>query len=608
MKIDNSFIEKDKRNFIYVSLLILLCLFSTLVNRIPADYIVMSGDKHFPVNIEKSYSRYYFEWGNFAGDGYITPGEHADILHNGFYYILNLFGLPDNQKQNVKYFLFLFFSGLSIYLSIGILFGKQVTPISKFILAIFYTFNHFTLDAATSMGIYFTYFDLYIFLPLIFTFFLRGIIDRKMHFLILSGIFVMFSVGGFNSPAFLIVLFLLLGITILCCWILGIIKLKQVFISIPVFILFLMLISFYILPYLNSLYSATIIGQSQNFEDLKRWILWQSTPVLELFRFSRGYPIFPKFYPYNNPFQGLFTLLSFYPIIIISLAFLLVRKKRNWLLILSGILFIIFIFGSAKATLSEGLSYFIFALPVLWALRSSDKFFIVLPLITSIFLYYLLEECVQKLKSNKIRILFYSIIAGIILMYPAPFYLGKFHQNVSINHVWGYKYDTMVKTPEYYKDLANYVNSDKSYSKILSMPYTGQIGIGWVLYPKWKYIGVDYTTLYFNNPVFSPVDTFGQFRYAKYLHQNPDLGGNTLVNLARLRGIRYLIVNKDVDDEYIVSFRKSFEDAEEDFIFVNSFGNLELYRMLPDRELPVIYNANLNIKKNLNMQQSIITH
>lgn len=587
------FLNKGKQHYLYIALLLVLVLLSTIINQLPEGFIIAHGDHAFFPEITKNYPRLFYLWGNTVnGDGAPVGGDPSTILQQGFFYVLDSLGVSDTQKQNTKYFLFLFLSGISAYLAVGLFFRDKVKPLTQFIVSIFYAFNGLTVLYVSYIGAYLTVHDLHIFLPLIWALFVRGLMDRRYSYLVLSTVLVFFSVGGFQNPAFLLLFLLLLLGTVLFLWLTRMISLRQVLISFAVLFSYLSVIGFYSFHLFYYLLNPPATLRADNVAalgDMKAWIEANARPVIDNFRFVfASVDNFPDVFPYTYLPKEVFVFLSFYPAFFMVLAFLFVknRKDKIWL-IFFGSLYLIIVLFTAKQLLLKKVALFIFTLPIFNVLRSWDKFMALLPFVYAMALSILLRHF-EDLKP-RMRAGILIVIAFIILVYPLPFFVGKFHVTFNRSHLWGYRYNTMVKMPQYYKNIARYVNKDTDYYKIVTMPYGGEIGKGWVLYPKWKYIGVDFTTLYLNNPTLSPVETPYQFGYARYLQENPKEGKEVFLNLVRIKGVRYLIVNKDVGDEYIMSFNKFFAGVRKDFVFVKSFGNLDLYKIMPEKELPVLY-------------------
>ncbi len=591
-----------KQNIVYISLLFFICLLSAWVNRLPEDYIIAQGDHIASINIKEVFSRQLYLWNNIT-NGAGTIADPSYLLHYCLYFFLDLLGFSDSQKMSIKFFIFIFSSAFFTYLAIGIFFKSKVSPATQFIIALFYTFNTIALLLSVSTGSYLGYMDFYCFFPLVWVLFARGLIDRNKQYLLLSVLFFFLSSPGFKNIAYAVLILIFLGLTVLFLWGTRLIDLKRVLLAGVVFSGYIASISF-ILAGNVILFLDIVRGNLpdlaiSNTSTVKQWIIGSSQPPLYLFNFFSGWNGFPK--DYFGPISNiLYKVLTFYPSFILGLSLILStffiknRTEKLWLFFFS-IMFLLVIFGSAKAKLSESLSLFIFSLPLLNIFKSWDKFFVFQPFFIAMLFYFLLEYFNQTFKNKNLKVLVYSGLILIIIFCSTPFFIGKLHRNFSMSHLWGYEYSVIVKTPDYYKEIAQKVNSEHGFFKILYMPYSKTIGEGWTGYPKWKFIGKDHTVLFFNNPVYSPIVSGFNFYFAKQMHTDPQKAEGGFVEMARINGIRYLIVNKDVIREHLMTFKYFDREIEENFIFIKSFGNLDLYRLSSDEELPVMYSPDNNV-------------
>jgi hypothetical protein len=566
-----------------------LTLFATWRNLLPANYIVENGDHVFILpNAKISFFKFFFVWGNVTNGAGVPGPDPATILHRGFFYLLGLAGFSNTLKQDINFFLFIFLSGLSAYIAVGLFFKEKVKSITQFVVAIFYAFNGLTILFFSYSGAYLSSHDLHIFLPLIWVLFTKGLIDRKNNYLAWSVLLFFLSVSGFQNPAYMLLLFLFLLSTVAYCFINKVINSSQVWTSFLILFLYLAVIAFYSIHLisfiLNPPVELTAGGSVESIEAAKSWLLANARPVISALRFVFYVDNYPDMFPYASLLKPFFVFLSFYPAIFALLALLIRKKDRLWMNFFA-LMFVVIALLQAKQLLLGNFAYTLFMLPIINVLRSWDKFLVLFPFIYAMLIAFLMIK-IQSLKAKKILT---GVIILIILIYPLPFFIGKFHVTFERSFLWRYKYNTIVKTPSYYAKMGDYINRDKGYYKNLTMPYGGVIGTGWVLYPKWKFLGADYTTLYLNNPTFSPVEIKYQFKYAKKIQEDKELGQEAFVNLVRLNGIRYLIFNKDVEDVYIAEFDDVFKEVRKNFTFEKNFGNLDIYRLNKEKELPVIY-------------------
>lgn len=584
---------KYSTHLIFLGLLLVLVIFSTIINQLPQGFIIANGDHAFFPQIDRNYYRFFYLWGNtINGDGTQVGGDPSMIVQQGMYYILEHLGVSDTNKQNIRYFIFLFFSGLSAYLALGLFFRWRIRPIVQFIGALFYVFNGLTILFVSYTGAYLTVHDLHIMLPIVWALFTRGLTDKKYDYLALSAIIVLVFVGSFQNPAFLLLFLLFMIGTAAFCWVTGQIGIRQVVAASITLFAYLAICAFYtahLFYYLLNPPESLKTNSAVAATALKTWIEANARPVIGNLRFVFC-PVnnFPDLFPYKNLPKVIWTYLSFYPflLLIMSLALIKDKKDRAWALGFSAA-FVMIVIMTAKQLLLKQLGIFIFMLPIINVLRSWDKLMALLPFIYMMMIVLGLRGLERH--KPRIRQVSYVIMIALLLIYPLPFFAGRFHTTFNYGFMWGYKYDPLVKLPGYYQEIAEYVNKDHEPYKIVTMPYTGEVGAGWVLYPKWKYFGVDFTTIMFDNPVLSPVDVPNQFRPAKRFHEDPSLGRKIFLDLTRLKGIRYMVVNNDVGDEFMNPFEKMLSGINEEFIFQRSFGKLDLYRIKPGLELPVIF-------------------
>ena len=553
--------------------------------------IVATGDGIFPANSIASFSRFFYLWDdNNPGAGALTPSYPAFIPHAGLFYIMSLFGFADNQIQTTNFFLILFFTAVSAYAGFWLLFkNNRQNALFCFVISVFYTFNHFMLDASLSLASYLMYYEIYIFLPIMWAAFVKGVQSGSLKWIVVSAFLAVISVSGYSNPAFLLALFLFFTLTAFFLFLFGGITAENFFKGLLFIPITGTALSFYLLPYANFYITKTIYSQLQPAENLREWIKGQSAPIIELLRLSRGWPIFPTHFPYKSIFflKPVFIFLSFYPAVFLVAGSFFYKKQHRWLFATASGLLFVYIFGAAKAKISIFLSQIIFSAPLMCALRSVDKFYVFLPFIFALFLALFLDGVFSNNKFSAFKKkTIVSILTGVILLYAFPFFRGGFHRDVSFNHVWNYEFDTMVKVPGYYEAAGNYLKLKQGSFKILNMPYTGRIGTGWVLYPKWKYIGVDFTTLYFYpKPVLNPIENQYQFGLALPFHLRPEQGSRLLTPMAKLYGVRYMIMHRDVRPQYQEPFEKVLKDTKNDWDKIAVFGDLEIYELRDTRPL-----------------------
>ena len=611
-RLDGSELKKKsvKLHLVCIFLIFVISIFSTYVNSVDEGYIVSGADYPFIQDIQHHAQDLGYVWSS-AGRG---EGSSERIISAVFRYYTSLFldklGFSDSFKVNFFFFAFVFLSAMSIYFALGFFVNFKVNPLALLSIALFYSFNSFTIDGFRSSTLYHSLYDLYIFLPLIWSFFLRGIIDSKTKYLIFSGFFVLLSVSGFSNPAFLISLFLFLGLNILVCYFLRLVKAKSLLIMPLVFLFFITIMSFYTLPLVYELRSGSPykgMAEEMAVQDVIRTASSQQK-LSNIARLQIADPdySFPNYFPYlsgNSFAKNAFILFSYAPFLFVVFALIFVRDDKKKFVILFGILWALFFFATAKAAVPiiGEVSVAIFSKSLLKTLRNPDKTLIFVPFIYGVMIFFLLRSLLphkSKLvadvdKYQRIKRGLFVVIFATIVLYPLPFFLGKFQENVFSLETRNTKYNFRVKVPADYRKMANFINKDKGAFKIMHMPFGGRGGrpySGWLAFDKWNYLGSDTVKYLFRNPVIQPTYRIGYFDYGEYLQNRPDKK-DYFVYLSRQFGVRYLIVDDNVGSRYIDPFQIMIKryDLDNDFKYVTRFGGLKLYKIRSDKELPVLY-------------------
>mgnify|MGYP003690200703 CR=1 FL=1 len=408
--------------------------------------------------------------------------------------------------------------------------------------------------------------------------------DHKTHYLIYAAVLVFVFISGFSNPAFLVGCFGLVTLHELLSIRMQNYKIKALKLSLFYTLIFLLL-SPYLLSYIYNLFSIGLGSLAVIFspDDTIAWARWTKVSFVNIFRLNFiPMSTYPDNYSYDSAVVRWVSILFSYAVMAaLIISVLIGRKGMKKSSINLMIIVIVIIFYASYMRLHDGMLKLFFSLPLSFSLRSPEK----LTIFLNSFLFLTLASnlnWVGILQWQK-KVLYFLLLAALIE--PLPFWLGKFHDNVSINKVWNKQYNTMVKIPDSYREIANYLNNyDTGYYKILSMPYTGQIGIGWSLRKPWKFIGFDTTTQYFNNPVFLPIDGEANFNFAIKLDADPfHFGLNEFVFELQKRGIKYLIVDRNVGDmNNLMRFDSFFKGQEKYFEFVVAFENLTLYKLKDD--------------------------
>ena len=601
----------QRQHLFCISIIFILSVWSAYVNRVPDGYIISGADFPFISDIQHHMQDLRYTWSNIGrGEGSSDERIVSAVFRYTLLYSLDTLGFSETHKVNFLFFSFVFLSAISVYLALGFFMNFKTSPMALLIVALAYSFNSYTIDGFRSSTMYHPFYDLYVFLPLIWSFFMRGIYENNYRFLIISVFIMLFSVSGFSNPAFFISLILFLGTSAFLYFILRMITTRQLLTVIPVFMLYLLLLSFYTIPlgydliHGNSI--SAFLGGAEAVVDVMRY---ESSfhKLSNMLRFQIADPVFsyPNIFPYlqgNSILRGIFVLLSFYPVFFVGSAMLFMARmkgREKKIITVFGAILVLFIYFSAKAAIPYvgNASIYIFSQSILQVLRKSDKILLFMPFIYSalafFFFRWLLSEENKGIKIVRYIILFFCLV--MVLLYPLPFLLGKFHENVFSIEVKDSIYKFKVKVPSDYIEAAKFLNKEEGQFKIMHMPFGGRGGrpySGWLAYDKWHYVGSDTVKYYFRSPVIQSTYKLGQLDYGDYLNNNHDY--KLFVALCPILNTGYMVVDNYVRESYINSFKKMFiknNETTKDFEFVRSFGNLEIYQLNPKLRLPRIYAA-----------------
>ena len=589
-----------KKHLIYLLLILIIMAGSAMVNKLPAGHVVAGSDFPYILDVENHMNDTMFVWSNM-GIGQGSPDRPISVV---FRYItsftLKLFGLNDTQVLSANFFIFIFLAAVSAYLAMGILTKFRTRPLIYFIVAIFYSFNSFTLYGFTASWMYHPIFDVYIFLPLICVLFLKGLLDNNKRYLVISIIIFLISLSGFSNPAFLVALLIFLFLLVLMLVLLGHLNKRALLTALVVFSLYLSVIAFYIVP----ISIEYLFGTTFNFvaDGAVNVVKIASSKVINSWRLMNDNPalFFPNNFPYLQALKPYYSFLSIYPAILMVLSLLFVKEKNKKIVLTFGAALIVFTYIAVKINFPyfQNTTLSLFSLPILNGLRAADKTYPFIAFISAVLLFYFLESVSGIKNSSRIKKLDNYLLIGclaVIILFAFPFFVGKFQQTMTMDNKQ-LPISHLVKIPQAYRELAKYIDRrDKSTYKLLHMPYggvpNGFEATKWSYYPKWKFLGSDITRYLFNQPVINPTDPIGNFNYGKYFHENPKM--DVFTNMFRLVSARYLIVDKNVDPAYYRSFKKMFieNDTKSNFKLLKRFKNLELYRINSDIELPQIYSS-----------------
>jgi len=227
------------------------------------------------------------------------------------------------------------------------------------------------------------------------------------------------------------------------------------------------------------------------------------------------------------------------------------KENGKFLKVLLGTFAVaLFIANKGKGLIPENIMWLIFKNPFLASIRSFDKALIFIPSLIIIPIFFFLKNCYLK-KGTRV-ILYLLLSMQVILSY--PLLTGKMQTYYSFLHDSGKnyqdsKYRSLLKIPDDYTYVSEYLNNQDDDFRILGIPYHAVVP-GFADYPKWGVWGVDPTVMLFNNPVVNmneSVSDFPLWNYGRIWNENLPDESAWLLSLSSALNVKYFIYHKDID-------------------------------------------------------------
>jgi hypothetical protein len=583
----------------------LLLLFCVSINIFPEGYVILGGDVLQPINMVTQFSTLFYEWFGRAS------------LYYSIFYVLDLLTVSDSAQLSFYLGIFIIGSYFSFLAFAGLVF-PIAAKITKVITAIFYATNIFTLYIFTSTWGYTNYQIIYIFVPLLSGLYIKILTTEGFRYLPFFFGAAFFASGSFSNPAFALVtgiFFLVLTVMMVVC---DIVRIDRMFIKKIVYIVggALLLNSYWILPLIPQVHTRVQEIYSSEYLDLDDSLRKNSNAIYDTIRFlptnerSRYYPSnFP--YPAISWMKQPLLAASFIPMILIMVGFFMIRdyKIKKWYAIFFSIL-LIFIALIARIRFPfDNINTYLFYLPGFNTLRGYDKFATFFPFIMSVPILLL----GMSLQENKKRNLFLGGILLVTVFLSMPFYFGGIQTKMSYilsgqkdKDFYTSKQSALVKIPQDYLEIADYVKNDSSgskESKISMLPYSPGSSVGRVNLPIWKVNGphpapslyekkyVELNDYYI--PDWSFADDF----------ENEAYDSEWISSLYGLLGIEYVFYHKDVKINRLEKMEERVESLIRRHIFtpLHESESFTLLKLSEDKLFPYLYNSNSDAS-NINLQ------
>jgi hypothetical protein len=560
------------------------------VNRFPAGFVIAGDDTAQIIDQAKgSFSLLWYEW----------QGRVA--LFYALFFVLDWLGVSNTGQLSWYLGIFLIGSYISFHIFVRLLF-PQVDRVIRFLTALFYALNLYTLYVFTYDWGYSHYQSLYIFIPVLIGLYIRFLRSRKLVFGVWLVVVLFLASSGFANPAFALSLAIVLTLILLAMLMTRSIVLDKDLVKNLLIVggASLLVNAYWIASLMPQVRSGVESIASTNILDLGWWLQYTSNPIIDTLRLMQfnGVSFFPLNFPYgNHPFvENIFLALTFLPITF--LLFGLLQKKTNgedkklfWLFV--GLLVILVMLVARVRPPFEKINDFLFQLPGFNTLRGYEKFAIFTPFVMAVIFVFVLMR-------SRTKRYFPAVVAVFVLMIavPLPFYAGKLQQNASFifakekeKNYEKSEYSFLVKIPQEYYTIQKTVNNDRDDVKMAGLPYNVIGSIGWVNYPKWKLQGSDITAFLYTKRLINPNGFyFNQWLYADDFNVS-SVDPGWMVRMLGMMNVKYVIYHTDVDEQFADQSKRKIAYLEEKKMIerVSKNDYFTLYRIRGDLIIPHIF-------------------
>lgn len=595
LKIIGGFIQKNK----YV--LLILLVGTICFSWFKSDLIVSGGDFVFNFSPKVSFPTFYSIWNSLSSLGNSNIQSPPHLFYESIYYFSSLLNIPLWVSQRVIFYLLFSTGGIAIFLLV-----KKVVKTDSLLAvfsALFYMMNPFSLVMVWGIPgiILFAYSGI----PLLFYLFVDGL-EKRSKFSILRFCFFGFIFSMmYGNLGFVVSLWLLLS----SYFIFSVLAEKERRTEKIKFFLLLVLFwgltnLYWILPFFIDLKELSSVAEYINSAD----ILIGGTSKASLYNSFRllGYSVFyekfmdvDKFYSYSGEFKTV-PLILISSIIPLFVFFFTIFKDSFKNKLFKYFLFVFLIslfifkgyqapFGIISLVLIKKFSFLsLFRYPL-------DKIGPLLVISCTVLIAYSLlrfREILVK-KSKFVYFLFLiSLFYCFFIVLGFPFWKAQvFDMGGKIRP------SSLVKVPDYYFELADWLEKQKEEFRILPIPINNLYGVPY----NWQYGhgGVDPITYILPKPIVYYDEKLVELVRSCLIKKplETDLKDECLFSLLPLLNVKYILVHNDIKDTYFnidsneIKLIKNkltsgyFKNIE----YERTFGGVDLYKVANQNFLPRFY-------------------
>lgn len=603
-------------------IILIICLTLTLI-WFGRGLLFAGGEGGIPFyNLSKTTKSISYTWIDEEA-GYPGVGNITEVPYYSLLLIPLKLGLPSNIVQALHFFVVMFTGTLSCYFLLKItledelieetnIWGREYISL---IGAIFYLLNPFSMTQifGRSLNIQYLSFAL---LPLFLVLFVKGLKEKNFFYPILALTFSVIFAGSYGSYGYVLALwFLVFLYSLFHIWNKHIQRNNIIF-TIILFVFtfagWIFINMFWIFPVFKlaaQQLSNSLNALEENLGSLRG--VSRQFPLYVLIRLMHTGYFYEDLYGkiYSNFF---FQILSW----IIPLAALFSAKvfKKLTHLKFYLVLFIISLFISLGSNFPFGFLFeFLFTnIPYLQVFRNPyEKFGLIFLIAYTPFFalgaIILSNKIASIIKMAWVRYLSLSsiilLVCGFLIW---PMWKGVF--------AGGYKINTWIKVPDYYKEANKWLNQQSGDFRILHLPLIPGDGIRY----KWEYPyqGIEPSEFLFDRVSIAQNIPFNKSYYNVLLQRigifqpnvfgpDSDLSDSEFKSikfyeeLAKLN-IRYIVLHNDIDVAF-GGFKTPKESADylkeqDNITYINTFGDLDIYKVDFEENINLIYSHNNNIR------------
>ena len=565
----------------------------------PWNTLITGGDFWLPLGTADTFRGMLGSWLPNVSGG--QPNNHLVFPWVAFWALLSLFPLSLSTIEKIWFVIIFLVGGISVYFLTVEVFKSKESGWKNFLPPVLYLFNLYIMMT----GVVTTTLLAYMFMPLLFLFYLKGMRSRAtLVWAIVLALVSMFMTSSMDNPPIYSIPFFLLFLFFLYSLVFrpSAVSWKMNF---QFALLYLLFNSWWLYVYLKTMLGlmgqikqvtgANAIGGSSNLYDLIRLLgSWA------FFAGHLGFPYFPFAKSYLDPVLMFLTFII--PALSFAGFFLYVRKSRGLIIFFAFLVLIGLFFSHGRSLDFMGRvnSLVDTILPLFWIYREPyAKFMAWVALGYAILLGGFFSFLENRLKSPVILHLLGLVTVGVILTIAWPLVTGEHYPQKR-----GVLAPSRVKIPDYWFAVADYFKKEKNDGRLLILPDNPDWNRSGIPY-SWGYDSADIGPFlltvpwiernngYYGLPVLA--DTVSKLAY-KSVNENYQSPSN-IAGVLSLLNVSHLLQRNDVDlvrvgslaDNYSPQHMKERLNGQKDIYFVKSIGALDVYRLGKNKYLEKIY-------------------